>query len=197
MALTPEDVIGKTFLPTRFQEGYNQDEVDDFLDEVVTALRGLRQENDDLRAELSSCRARCAELSNDAPSPGAGGIDLDKGGRDPQAAPAPVAPAAGAQGPSGADSSSSAAGVLALAQRLHDEHIAAGQKQREAMVAEAEQLRTATLSSLQTERDQLQARIDSLRDFEHEYRSRLKSFLQAQLGDLEAQSSLEPEPSGS
>ena len=35
MALTAEDVINKRFQPTKFREGYDQDEVDDFLDEVV------------------------------------------------------------------------------------------------------------------------------------------------------------------
>ena len=32
MALTPEDVVNKRFNPTKFREGYDQDEVDDFLD---------------------------------------------------------------------------------------------------------------------------------------------------------------------
>ena len=211
MALTPEDVIGKTFLPTRFQEGYNQDEVDDFLDEVVATLRGLQQENDELRSKLTSCESRCAELSAEAQAPRSNVIDLDKAAPAvPAPAPVAPAPAVAAVPPMpamGEDASSSAAGVLALAQRLHDEHVAAGQKQRDAMiveaqeradalVGEAEQVRTNTLSSLEMERDQLQAWIDSLRDFEHEYRSRLKSFLQAQLGDLDSQASLEPEHSG-
>ena len=50
MALTAEDVINKRFQPTKFREGYDQDEVDDFLDEVVVELRRLHQENDTLRA---------------------------------------------------------------------------------------------------------------------------------------------------
>jgi DivIVA domain-containing protein len=44
MALTPEDVVNKRFQPTKFREGYDQDEVDDFLDEVVVELRRLNQE---------------------------------------------------------------------------------------------------------------------------------------------------------
>ena len=54
MALTPEDVVNKRFQPTKFREGYDQDEVDDFLDEVVAELRRLGQENDELRQRLSS-----------------------------------------------------------------------------------------------------------------------------------------------
>ena len=54
MALTPEDVVNKRFQPTKFREGYDQDEVDDFLDEVVVELRRLGRENEELRARLGS-----------------------------------------------------------------------------------------------------------------------------------------------
>ena len=37
MSLTPEDVVNKRFQPTKFREGYDQDEVDDFLDEMFKA----------------------------------------------------------------------------------------------------------------------------------------------------------------
>ena len=52
MALTPEDVVNKRFQSTKFREGYDQDEVDDFLDEIVVELRRLTQENDELRQRL-------------------------------------------------------------------------------------------------------------------------------------------------
>lgn len=53
MALTPEDVVNKRFQPTKFREGYDQDEVDDFLDEIVVELRRLNQENEELRKKLA------------------------------------------------------------------------------------------------------------------------------------------------
>ena len=52
MPLTPEDVVNKRFQPTKFREGYDQDEVDDFLDEIVVELRRVYQENEDLRRRL-------------------------------------------------------------------------------------------------------------------------------------------------
>ena len=52
MALSPEDVVNKRFQPTKFREGYDQDEVDDFLDEVVNELRRLGEENEELRGKL-------------------------------------------------------------------------------------------------------------------------------------------------
>ena len=58
MALTPEDVVNKRFQPTKFREGYDQDEVDDFLDEIVVELRRLNQENDELRKKLAEARLR-------------------------------------------------------------------------------------------------------------------------------------------
>jgi DivIVA domain-containing protein len=62
MALTPEDVVNKRFNPTKFREGYDQDEVDDFLDEVVVELRRLGQENEELRQRLVQSEQRVQEL---------------------------------------------------------------------------------------------------------------------------------------
>src|SRR3954465_11655809 len=81
MALTPEDVVNKRFNPTKFREGYDQDEVDDFLDEVVVELRRLNQENEELRQRLLPGAGRIQELRRSgaaAPAPAA----------FPQAAPA-------------------------------------------------------------------------------------------------------------
>ena len=59
MALTPEDVVNKRFNPTKFREGYDQDEVDDFLDEVMVTLR-------ELTARLEAAERRVRELSGGA-----------------------------------------------------------------------------------------------------------------------------------
>ncbi|WP_157000094.1 DivIVA domain-containing protein, partial [Agromyces terreus] len=66
MALTPEDVVNKRFQATKFREGYDQDEVDDFLDEVVVELRRLNQENEELRQRVSAAEARAAEAAKSA-----------------------------------------------------------------------------------------------------------------------------------
>ena len=47
--LTADDVLNKKFQATKFREGYEQDEVDEFLDEVVEAMRQLEAENADLK----------------------------------------------------------------------------------------------------------------------------------------------------
>ena len=68
MALTPEDVVNKRFQPTKFREGYDQDEVDDFLDEIVVELRRLNQENDELRKKLAEAGSSVPASTVAAPS---------------------------------------------------------------------------------------------------------------------------------
>ncbi len=62
MAITPADIEKKTF--STALRGYDLDEVDDFLDEMVVAVR-------ELEGELTQARARVAELERDpnAPAP--------------------------------------------------------------------------------------------------------------------------------
>lgn len=52
MALTPEDVRNKQFTTVRFKEGYDLDEVDNFLDDIEAALTAVTREADDLRAAV-------------------------------------------------------------------------------------------------------------------------------------------------
>lgn len=190
MALTPEDVVNKRFQSTKFREGYDQDEVDDFLDEIVVELRRLTQENDELRQRLVAADARMAELQRGAASA-------------PMAAPAPAAapvpmPFPVADGPSlpGAEPGVDTNNLLQLARRLHEEHvreglakkdqiIAEGQAEAARIVAEAANSQQGQLQSLERERQALQQRVDELRTFEREYRQQLRTYIQGQLNELE------------
>ena len=58
MALTPDDVVTKQFQHVRFKEGFDPDEVDDFLDEIVVEWRKTIAENDELKAKLEAEIAR-------------------------------------------------------------------------------------------------------------------------------------------
>ncbi len=209
MALTPEDVVNKRFQATKFREGYDQDEVDDFLDEVVNELRRLTEENDEMRQKLGACERRVGELSRatvareSAPEP-----ESAPPAPMPVAAPAPVPepiqirPAAQLETVGGAGPEA-AAGMLALAQKLHDEYVRNGEQQRDRIVGEArehaarlvreaEEKQRQTLGSLEQERSLLERKIDELRAFEREYRSRLKSYLEGQLRELEAKAAVVP-----
>ena len=188
MALTPEDVVNKRFQPTKFREGYDQDEVDDFLDEVVVELRRLGQENEDLRQRLIASDSRIAELQrSNTPSTG-------------EQQQAPVAQQLSyptAQVEVGAVDPSNTNNLLQLARRLHEEHVREGIEKRDALiaeghataarvVAEAEAKQRSQISSLDQERALLEHRIDELRTFEREYRQKLKGYIEGQLRELDA-----------
>ena len=51
-AMTAEDVVAQRFQPTKFREGYDQDEVDRFLDTIVGELRRLQEENELLQRHI-------------------------------------------------------------------------------------------------------------------------------------------------
>ena len=53
MPLTPEDVQQKRFSTVRFKEGYDEVEVDAFLDEVTAELRRLTARISELEARLA------------------------------------------------------------------------------------------------------------------------------------------------
>lgn len=70
MAVTPEDVRNKQFTTSRFKEGYDLDEVDDFLDSIEETLSALTKEVADLRATAkgeipSSIREEIATLTKE------------------------------------------------------------------------------------------------------------------------------------
>jgi DivIVA domain-containing protein len=189
MALTPEDVVNKRFQPTKFREGYDQDEVDDFLDEVVVELRRLGQENEDLRQRLIASESRIAELQrSNTPSTG-------------EQQQAPIAPQPmkypTAQVEVGAVDPSNTNNLLQLARRLHEEHVREGIEKRDALIAEghataarvvadAEAKQRQQISGLEQERSLLEHRIDELRTFEREYRQKLKNYIEGQLRELDA-----------
>lgn len=54
--LTPDDVKNKLFTTVRLREGYNQVEVDNFLDEVYDTLEAVGSERDALSVEVARLR---------------------------------------------------------------------------------------------------------------------------------------------
>ena len=174
MALTPDDVVTKQFQHVRFKEGFDPDEVDDFLDEIVVEWRKALAENEELKAKLAA---------------------YESGAAPARAAEAAPAPAPVAEAPAGAAPAASA-GIIELAQRLHDEHVAEGRAQRDQLISDAKSQAAAILSEAETrgreevakldrERSQLESRISELRSFERDYRAQLRSYIEGKLRDLE------------
>jgi DivIVA domain-containing protein len=178
MALTPDDVVTKQFQHVRFKDGFDPDEVDDFLDEVVLEWRKALDENTELKAKLAAYESG-EKAAPVAEAPAA-------------AAPAPVAaPVAESGAPAAAT-----AGIIELAQRLHDEHVAEGKSQRDQLIADAkaqaskiladaEQKQREETSRLERERNVLEGKITELHDFERSYRTQLRSYIEGQLRDLD------------
>ncbi|MBV7431743.1 DivIVA domain-containing protein [Dermabacteraceae bacterium P13101] len=236
MVHTPADeLFNKEFGTVRFTEGYDMDEVDDYLDnELIPCMKELMAENSQLKKELEEARVRIAELESGAApvaaeakreevvvddeptvvapvseavtgeTPVVSVVEADEEVAEVEvpaetadektsasfaaAAPAPAA------APAAADQS--AAGIIALAQRLHDEHVQKGEveysrlvgeaeeKSRQ-IVGEAEEKSRSTLQALETEKAGLEKTIEQLRTFERDYRNRLRTYLENQMRELE------------
>lgn len=178
MALTPEDIVNKRFQSTKFREGYDPDEVDDFLDEVVVEMRRLTEENTTLRGQLEAAQAQLAKASS-APAPVA-------------APSAPAASTVSADDPIDAEGTTN---LLQLARRLHEEHVREGIQKRDELIAEghaqaarivleAEEEKKRRMTVFEQERDAIESKIEQLRGFEREYRQSLRGFIENQLATL-------------
>ncbi len=226
MPLTPEDVRNKQFTTVRLREGYDEDEVDAFLDEVEAELTRLLRENDELRAKLAAATRAAAAGGPNVPA-----RKERERPEPPQPMPAPTpVPMPGPPqlagppqmgGPMGgpmtqqmpqlhASGGDSAARVLALAQQTADQAISEARNEANKIVGEArtraegmerdargkadalerdaQEKHRVAMGSLESARAQLERKVEDLRAFEREYRSRLKSYLEGQLRQLESQS---------
>jgi DivIVA domain-containing protein len=220
MPLTPADVRNKQFSTTRLRPGYDEEEVDAFLDEVEVELDRLIQENEELRAKLAECMrggktavsALNSPLTEHEPDLMAPEPMMPEPERRPE-------PAMMSMAPPPEDNMDTAARVLALAQQTADQAIAdarreadetLGRARREAdeilgkarrqaeqitsdararaesLERDAQERHRQAMGSLVQQREELERRVDDLRAFEREYRSRLKAYLEGQLRDLEA-----------
>jgi len=203
MAFMPDDVLNKNFTATQFRRGYDEHEVDDFLDEIVVELRRLISENDNLGKQLKACMedkvvippevkdkvaaarlvaeqaekdsaARIAKAKADAERAESQAAERLRAEKDSAAriaranADADRAEALAAERRKTAEESanevaktafavpavvkdvargsaevagpglSSAAGVLALAEKLHTEYVTEGQQTRERLISEGQ-----------------------------------------------------------
>ena len=172
MALTPEEILSKRFQTTKFRDGYDQDEVDDFLDEVVLEMRRLVAENADLRA---------------AQGTGSGQVEKVEVAEYPVAAE----PALGAS----VETTDASRSIIELAQKLHADHVRDGQLKRDKLVREGQEqaarmVRDAeaqgreVLGQLEINRRAVEQTIDDLKQFEADYRGRLRDYIQDQLETL-------------
>jgi DivIVA domain-containing protein len=182
LVLTPEDVVNKRFTVTKFREGYDQDEVDDFLDTVVVEFRRLAAENEELRVQLGAAQSGGSEPAPKTPS------DF------PAAAPALVS--------SDPQETTNSHSLLQLARKLHEEHVREGLAKRDQLIRDGQesasrimrdaetQARNIT-SQLELDRKAIENSINELREFENDYRGRLREYIENQLEILVREESFE------
>lgn len=251
MPLTPADVHNVAFSkPPIGKRGYNEDEVDAFLDLVENELTRLIEENTDLRQRVAEHEQELAAVHAGGGSQPTQALPVFT---QPEPEPAPVvaapvvaAPAAPA-GPVSEDHHVRAAKVLSLAQdtadRLtgsakaesekmlsdakaqadalvsqakqtaettladaknradamlsdaqtrSDTQLRQAQEKADALQADAERKHTEIMGNINQQRGVLEGRLDQLRTFEREYRTRLKTYLESQLEELGQRGSAAP-----
>ena len=202
MALTPEDVLNQKFTITKFRDGYDLDQVDEFLDTIVEEIREREQQTAELREQLEAANAEVESLRAQLSAAGGAAPASER----TIVVDAPAAPAAVQEAPrpaaADADAIKSSA-MLQLALELHDKHVHEGETKRDQLisaaeekadqlVSDAERQRAEVLRKLEGESNDLRDVIKELRDFEGEYRSTLRSYIQSQLRNLDGS----PEPDG-
>jgi DivIVA domain-containing protein len=265
MPLTPADVHNVAFSkPPIGKRGYNEDEVDAFLDLVEAELARLIEENDDLREQVAQLEQRLgnaqADLDEARSRPAAAMGPVPSATQQMQPPPMPQRPMEprGMAGPGpdtdyrgapdlGGDHHVQAAKVLGLAQEMADRLTAEAKSEADAMlsdarnkseqllsdaraksdglvndarsraetmlndartraetlerqsrdkaaqlVGDAERKQTEIIGSITRDKSVLEKKIDELRTFEREYRTRLKTYLESQLRDLEGRGTAAP-----
>lgn len=225
MPLTPADVHNVAFKkPPIGKRGYDEDEVDAFLDLIEAELARLIEENNDLKAQVDDM------VRSGPPAP-----PQPQQLRQPPP-PEPMAPAPQPMVAPRIDENSQVVKVLAMAQETAEKYVSdakteadrmigdarstadrmvgdarskadsmvneartqAAQVEREArgkatsLVQDAERKHNEIIGGLEQRKSTLDKQIETLRTFEREYRTRLKSYLESQLRDLGDRGSAEP-----
>jgi len=244
MPLTPADVHNVAFSkPPIGKRGYNEDEVDAFLDLVETEFSRLVEENADLRqrvgeldSELASARAggvqytqaiplyqpvsevavveeRGVQLTEDQALKATRVLSLAQDTADRLTSTA-IAEA----DKTVADARASAEQIVSEARYIAETTVAEAQQRADAALTDAQtrsesQLRQAYekadflqadaerkhsefMSTINQQRTVLEGRLEQLRTFEREYRTRLKTYLESQLEELGQRGLAAPVDSG-
>ena len=245
MPLTPADVHNVAFSkPPIGKRGYNEDEVDAFLDLVETELGRLVEDNADLRqrvseldSELASARSGVVQVTQVLPpyqpEPEVAVVVEERSAQlsDEQALKATrvlslaqdtadrlTSTAIADADKMVADARSSAEQIVSEARYIAEATVTDAQQRSDAMLsdaqsrsesqlrqayekadflqADAERKHTEFMNTISQQRSVLEGRLEQLRTFEREYRTRLKTYLESQLEELGQRGSAAPADSG-
>lgn len=194
--------------------------------DILPRLQELIDENNRLTKELEEAHNRIAELESSAPAAGGDDHDETVVREAPEGeliheTPAATVPEQSAEADVDAPADTEAtgpqtvvdapqeqpepdrdaaprdaAGIIALANRLHDEYVKNGEDERDRLineaneehrriVTEAEEKSRTTLDAMESKKAELEKSIEGLRTFERDYRNRLRNYLENQLRELD------------
>jgi DivIVA domain-containing protein len=189
MALMPADVRNKHFSTTRLRPGYDEEEVDAFLDEIEAELDRLIQENEDLRGKLAeslrgggrqALPARSSPMSDSRPPmPLTAPVLLEQ---EQERRPSASA-RANAEGQVDADAGvHHAAHVLSLAQTVADQAVADARREADEALGRARLQSDEILASARGQAEQItgdaRAHAESLeRDAQERHRQAMGSLV--------------------
>ncbi|EIE99968.1 DivIVA-like cell division protein Wag31 [Saccharomonospora glauca] len=160
MSLTPADVHNVAFSkPPIGKRGYNEDEVDAFLDLVETELARLIEDNNELRQQVEQLDAELESTRSELESVKAHAAHDDASSRRLAPVPPPASPmeqtqATGLMADSG-EPNVQAAKVLGLAQEMADRLTAEAKTESDTMLAEARAKSEQLLSDARAKADSM------------------------------------------
>lgn len=145
--------------------GYDQQEVDDFLDAIGDEMVRQLDTIQSLQQQLQQAKAARPQPQPEAPTQVLKPV---------QPKPAPAAPA-----------SDSFREILEMAQKVKNETIAEAQRKADTIVENANNQASARLANLEKEKDALTREVAALKAAASEYRAKFEALLQAQQEAME------------
>lgn len=196
MALTIEMIEDKEFkIGLR---GYDQKDVDSFLDEVCDQIEAMENEIASLKAKLSRAGQAPAMTAAPAIIPAPMAVQsvpvpapmAVQPAPVPAPVPQPIPALPQEEAPAQEDASEAAQRLLASAQKVYDDTVAEANAEAKRILREAQSGADAEINGLTSERDALKAEIEMLKDTARDYRERFRHLLLDQQHVLDSEKAL-------
>ena len=187
MPISVRDIQEKEFSRQK-RDGYNIEEVDDFLDEISDQLSVLIRENMALAEQVKALQAENEKLAASASAPA-------PPEPAPAAAPAPVE-AVSSDEPAYDEPSYfknlevTLRDTLINAQRIADETVAEARKKAQEVISSAEEQAATTVSNAKVEAESVKAEADNIRKTIATYRANFRHLVEGQVQVLKETDSL-------
>lgn len=186
MPISVRDIQEKEFSRQK-RDGYNIEEVDDFLDEISDQLSVLIRENMALAEQVKTLQAENEKLAASANAPAVEAA--------PAPAPTPVETVASTE--TAYDEPSyfknlelAMRDTLVNAQRIADDTVAEARKKAQELISSAEEQAATTVSNAKVEAEGVKAEADNIRKTIATYRANFRRLVEGQVQVLKETDSL-------